>query len=259
VQSALSSHAPGEIDWITFVGSGETTLHAGIGWLIGEVKKITNIPVAVITNGSLLFISSVRDALAAADAVLPSLDAGTPELYKTINRPHPYITYERYIQGLITFREEFRGKFWLEVMLVQGLNDTREALEAIAGKMALIKPDKIHIGIPYRPPVEVWVQVPDESAIMRATSILGEVAEVVHPQEGRFDLEGGNNIVDGIIGVITRHPMSDEQLHRSLANYPLEKRSKIIAELKASPRAKVVKRYGNTYWCAATTVFPDAE
>ncbi|MCK4825117.1 radical SAM protein, partial [bacterium] len=112
---ALGSHKPEEIDWITFVGSGEPTLHAGIGWLINEVKKLTDIPVAVITNGSLLFLQSVRKALKAADAVLPSLDAGTQKLYKKINRPHPDISFNRFIEGLVTFRNEFQGDLWVEV------------------------------------------------------------------------------------------------------------------------------------------------
>lgn len=89
VREALSSHRPGEIDWVTFVGSGEPTLHSRIGWLIGQVKRMTGLPVAVITNGSLLYLPEVRQELAAADAVMPSLDAGEEKLYRHINQPTP--------------------------------------------------------------------------------------------------------------------------------------------------------------------------
>ena len=89
VQQALSAHQPGEIDWVTFVGSGEPTLHSMLGGLIEQVKKLCDLPVAVITNGALLFLSKVRTELAVADAVLPSLDAGNPRLYRKINRPGP--------------------------------------------------------------------------------------------------------------------------------------------------------------------------
>ncbi len=103
VKNALESHQPGEIDWITFVGSGETTLYTSLGWLIREVKKLTNLPVAVITNGSLLYKREIRQDLLAADAVLPSLDAGTPELYQLINRPYPTLSFESLLNGMIAF------------------------------------------------------------------------------------------------------------------------------------------------------------
>ena len=92
VKETLQNHRPGEIDWVTFVGSGEPTLHSGIGWLIRQVKAFTDIPVAVITNGSLLYLPAVREELAPADAVLPTLDAGSAQLYRQINRPYPALT-----------------------------------------------------------------------------------------------------------------------------------------------------------------------
>ena len=259
VERALNSHDPDEIDWVTFVGSGEPTLHAGIGWLIQEVKKITDIPVAVITNGSLLFMESIRKALSAADAVLPSLDAGTPELYKKINRPHPDITFEKYIGGLINFRQEYKGRYWLEVMLIHDLNDTEEALTEIAKLIGKIQPDKVHIGLPTRPPAEKWVKPSDEEGLMRATTILGEVATVVHPLEGKFDLSCGESIVDAIVAIITRHPMSEEQLLRSLADFPEKKRVEIIGALKISGKAQTIERFGQQFWCATPSVFPDTE
>jgi wyosine [tRNA(Phe)-imidazoG37] synthetase (radical SAM superfamily) len=258
VKTALTSHQPGEIDWITFVGSGEPTLHAGIDRLIKEVKEFTNIPVAVITNGSLLFEQSVRDALYQADAVLPSLDAGTPQLYKKINRPHPSVPFERYVNGLISFRQDYESQFWVEVMLINGLNDTQEALTDIAKILTDVQPDKIHIGMPTRPPVEAWVKPPDEEGIMRAIAILGEVAQVIHPQEGLFDLSGSENAVDAIIGIITRHPMSEDQLLSALTQFPPEERERIIESLLASKKTQRVERFGNKFWCAAPSVFPDS-
>ena len=172
VEQSLDSHDPGEIDWVTFVGSGEPTLHANIGWLIREVKKITELPVAVITNGSLLYLPEVRLELIAANAVLPSLDAGTAKLYRHINRPHPGITYERFLEGLVDFQRRYWGKLWIEVMLVRDLNDTEEALRALAEVLEYIEPDEVHINFPTRPPVETWVQPPDDEGLMRASAIL---------------------------------------------------------------------------------------
>lgn len=257
LKNAIKTHHREEIDWITFVGSGEPTLHSGIGWLIKETKKITDIPIAVITNGSLLFLDSVKKALLAANAVLPSLDAGTPKLYKKINRPHPDITFDKYIRGLIEFRQEYKGNYWLEVMLINDLNDTQQTLEDIAKWIEKIKPDKVHIGLPTRPPAEKWIKPPDQEGIMRAIATLGKVAEVVSPGEGKFDLGDGTNVIDGILAIITRHPMSDAQLDRALMVYSEKKKAEIIADLEASPQVQVVHRYGQIFWCAAPAHFPD--
>lgn len=104
VEQALASHQPGEIDWVTLIGSGETTLPASIGWLIRQVKSLTPLPVAVITNGSLLYLPEMRLELSPADAVLPSLDAGNARLYRKINRPHPEASFKRLLEGLVAFR-----------------------------------------------------------------------------------------------------------------------------------------------------------
>jgi len=116
VRQALAAHGRGEIDWVTFVGSGEPTLHSEIGWLIRQVQAMTELPVAVITNGALLYRPEVRQELMAADAVMPTVDAGTADLYRRINRPHPEATFERLVDGLVAFSNAYRGKLWPEVI-----------------------------------------------------------------------------------------------------------------------------------------------
>lgn len=257
VQAALAAHRPGEIDWITFVGSGEPTLHAGVGLLIRQVKALTDLPVAVITNGALLYVPEVRAELSAADAVLPTLDAGTPELYRTINRPHPDITFERLVKGLIAFRKQYTGKLWIEVMLVRGLNDSEPALRHIATVLQKIGPDEVHINLPTRPPAETWVLPANEAGLLRATAILGDVAHVVQPAEGTFDLSGCNNLTDAIIGIITRHPMREAELRHALERWSPGQVDEALAELAASGRAQVIERYGVRFWSAAASRYPD--
>jgi wyosine [tRNA(Phe)-imidazoG37] synthetase (radical SAM superfamily) len=257
VKKALIAHKPGEIDWVTFVGSGETTLHASIGWLIREVKVLTPLPVAVITNGALLYLPKMRAELSAADAVLPSLDAGNARLYRKINRPHPEVTFERLLDGLIAFREEYQGKLWVEVMLVRDLNDTEPALREIAAALQRIQPDEVHIIQPTRPPVETWVQPPDDEGLLRARAILGDIARVVHPAEGSFDLSGYEDVVDAIIGVITRHPMQEAELIRALAHWIPGDISDALNALADSGQAQVVERYGTRFWGAAPALYPD--
>jgi wyosine [tRNA(Phe)-imidazoG37] synthetase (radical SAM superfamily) len=256
VQSALAAHHAGPIDWITFVGSGEPTLHASLGLLIRQVKTLTDRPVAVITNGSLLFLPEVRQELSAADAVLPTLDAGTPQLYRKINRPHPDITFERLVAGLIAFRQMYRGQLWIEVMLVCGLNDTEQALRDIATIMRQIEPDQIHINLPTRPPAEPWVQPPDDEGLMRATAILGHTAHVVQPIEGTVDLGSGQHLTEAIVGIITRHPLREAELRQALAKWSPGQVEEALAELAASGQAQVIERYGTRFWGAAGSRYP---
>lgn len=255
-ETVLRSDKRREIDWVTFVGSGEPTLHSRIGQLIRSVKKMTALPVAVITNGSLLYLPEVRDDLCAADAVLPTLDAGTAELYRKINRPHPQVTFERLVNGLVEFRKAYSGKFWVEVMLIQGVNDSPEALQQIAKILKDIASDAVHINLPTRPPAEPWVQPPDPEGMMNALSILGEIAEVVHPAEGSFSPGENENIVDAVIAIITRHPMQQDELEKMLNTWSPDKAEETLNALKASGRAQVVKRYGRDFWLAEPSHFP---
>ena len=257
VREALAMHKPGQADWVTFVGSGEPTLHANVGWLIRQVKALTDLPIAVITNGSLLYLPQVREELAVVDAVMPSLDAGTARLYRQINRPHPKATFERLLEGLIAFRRGYGGKLWIEVMLVRGLNDGEEALRDIAAALRRIQPDQVHINLPTRPPAETWIQPPDDAGLMRATALLGSVAQVVHPAEGAFDLGDYDSVVEAIVGIITRHPMRQEELEQTLAGCMPGQVVQALADLEASGQAQVVERYGARFWSAALSHYPD--
>ena len=257
VKSALATHPPGEIDWITFVGSGEPTLHSGIGWLIRQVKALTMIPVAVITNGALLYLPEIRAELSEADAVLPTLDAGSAALYRKINRPHPKVTFKRYLQGLIDFRREYHGKLWVEVMLVRNLNDTEQALIELAAVLEHIQPEEVHILQPTRLPVETWVQPSDEKGLLRACTILGNVAKVIHPTGGIFDLSGSTSLVDSVISIITRHPMREDELRVSLNRWSSNDVNETLKELENSGQAQVVERYGYRFWSTSPAHYPE--
>ncbi|MCA9928677.1 MAG: radical SAM protein [Anaerolineales bacterium] len=256
ITEALSDQPPDRIDWVTFVGSGEPTLHSGLGWLVQQVKQLSDRPVAVITNGSLLYLPDVRHDLALADAVLPSLDAGSARAYRHINRPHPDISFERLVDGLAAFSQEYSGHFWLEVMLMQGINDTEEALQSLAAVLRRIQPEEIHLNLPTRPPAESRIRPSDEEGLMRALAILGDTAKVVHSAAGSFDLGGCDNVVDAIINIITRHPMRQEELEGALAEVPLAQVSDVLAALEAGGRAQVIERYGTRFWSAAAACYP---
>jgi wyosine [tRNA(Phe)-imidazoG37] synthetase (radical SAM superfamily) len=255
VEQSLDASAPKAIDWITFVGSGEPTLHSGIGRLIRQVKTLTPLPVAVITNGSLLYLPEVRDALAAADAVLPTLDAGNSRLYRQINRPHPKVTFERLMEGLSTFRHEYKGQLWVELMLVKELNDTEEALYEIATVLQTIHPDQLHINLPVRPPAEAQVQPSDEAGILRAQAVLGDIAQVVRPPILGEQVILNKDLTEAALSVITRHPMQEEELLAILGHWPASEVQAALNKLEKDGQAQIVERYGTRFWSAAGTRF----
>jgi wyosine [tRNA(Phe)-imidazoG37] synthetase (radical SAM superfamily) len=257
LEAALDQHGPGDIDWVTFVGSGEPLLHTDIGWMIAEAKKLTDIPVAVITSGALLHRSEVRTALFPADAVLPTVDAGTPELYKKINRPHPDCPFEKHIEGLVAFRNEYDGKLWPEVMLMRGVNDSEEALRDIAAVLRRIDPDEVHISFPSRVPAETWIRPPDAEGFARAKAIIGHVARVVQPSDSPFELSHYDNIEDALIDIITRHPMREAELQETLARWTAGEVEQSLQNLEASGRVQLVERCGVRYWCAASSRYPE--
>ena len=252
VQEVLAKHGSGDIDWITFVGSGETTLHSRLGWLIRQVKALSDLPVAVITNGSLLYLPQVRAELAAADAVMPTVDAGNAELYQRINRPWPEPDFATFIEGLVAFRQMYTGQLWVEVMLVKGLNDDEGSLREIAAVLERIQPDAVHINLPTRPPAEAWVQPPDEEGLMRATAILGAQAQVMHPASGSFDLSAYENVVEAILAILARHPMREEELLQTLHRWAPAEATAALRTLEAGGRIQIVHRYGQRFWTLAT-------
>jgi wyosine [tRNA(Phe)-imidazoG37] synthetase (radical SAM superfamily) len=142
-------------------------------------------------------------------------------------------------------------------MLVQGLNDTEQALHEIATLLGQIKPDAVHINLPTRPPAEPWVQPPDEEGLMRAVAILGNSAQVVHPAEGRFDLAGHTHVVDALLSILTRHPMREEELRQTLEKWTPGQADDALAQLAASGQARIVERYGRRFWSAALGRYPD--
>ncbi len=258
VQAALEVHEPGEIDYVTFVGQGEPTLCASLGWLVRRVKGLTEVPVAVITNGALLCRADVREELAAADVVIPTLDAADQATFRRINRPWPKLRVEEIIAGMIAFRQMYLGQIWMEVMLVKELNDGQEVLLGLRDALTCIRPDRVQINVPLRPPAEPWVEVPDDEALMRATAILGEAAEVVAPYEGSFDLSGFTDPAKAVLAVIRRHPMRERRLIETLSRFAPGEVEAVLRRLEAGGQARRRVYRGETFWQYAGGTFGDS-
>jgi wyosine [tRNA(Phe)-imidazoG37] synthetase (radical SAM superfamily) len=198
-------------DYITFVGDGEPTLCKDIGWLINKCKENFDIPIAVITNGSLLFQKEVRRDLQNADVVLPTIDAGTDDIFKKINRPWKNIDFDEMIQGIVDFTKDFKGKIWAEVMLVKALNDSEKALKNIKFQLDKINPDKIYITTPVRPPAEKWVTPPEPEKILYAQTILNNTLNIIERENGNFGVSNFTNAFEALYEISSRHPLREEQ------------------------------------------------
>lgn len=141
-------------DYITFSGAGEPTLNINIGRVIDHIKRnYPEVPIAVLTNGSLFNDTKVRQELLQANLILPSLDAATEKAFKKIDRPNKNLKIEDYIRGLVDFRKEFAGTIWLEVMILPGFNDDLENLRRLKDSILRINPEKIQLNTLDRPGV----------------------------------------------------------------------------------------------------------
>ena len=166
-------------DYITLAGSGEPTLNSQLGEMIDGIKKFTNIPVAILTNGTLLYREDVRADCSKADVVMPSLDAGDEQTFQKINRPNGIISIEKLISGLCTFRKEFSGQIWLEVFFIEGINTTPEHIAKIKKAIEIINPDKVHLNTAVRPTAVQNIERLNAEKLQEIAQQLGPRCKVV--------------------------------------------------------------------------------
>ncbi len=210
------------IDSITFSGSGEPTLNKAIGKLIREIKKITPIPAAVLTNSTLFTDKTVRKALMAADVIIPSLDAATQQVFLKTNRPCSPLKIEEIIEGLTLFRQEFKGSIWLEIMLVKSVNDSPSHIQKLKEAASRIKPDKIQLNTVVRPPAEKSAQPLSPEEMEKIRKAFGKNCEIIAEfdkkalKPSQMDLEGV------ILAMIQRRPVTLSDISVSLGRHESE-------------------------------------
>jgi wyosine [tRNA(Phe)-imidazoG37] synthetase (radical SAM superfamily) len=239
-------------DYISLAGSGEPTLHSGMGRLIAGVKSLTEIPVAVITNGSLLWSERLQEELAGADVVLPSLDAGDEDSFAKVNRPHPDISFDLMLRGLTSFTKRFQGEVWLEVMLLSGSTGTRAEAARIAAHAKTVGPARIQLNTPSRPAAEAEVRpVPRDEMVALERLFAGRVDLVF---EGR-DIETGRAGATAashsdLVALVRRRPCTAEDIAAGLGLHVLDVLKRVDL-LLASGEIKVVAMNGKNYYQAA--------
>jgi len=196
----------GTADYITFAGSGEPTLNAELGEMIRATKALTNIPVAVITNGSLLGKSEVREAVSMADVLVPSLDAGTQRTWRQVNRPAPGISFIEMTEGLVRAAQESASRFWLEIMLVEGVNDSDAELCAMREIVRRISPDKVQINTVERPSRSGKAGRVSDETLTKARDILGETAEIITSRTTPTRQQQWRHVEEELMGLLSRRP-----------------------------------------------------
>ncbi len=237
---------PVGIDYITFVGEGEPTLCKSIGYLMREARRKTGLPVAIITNGALLYDKDVRDDLMSADIVLPSLDAANEKTFLKINRSHREIKFGRMVEGLKIFAKSFKGKIWIEVMIVKNINDSEEELKGISKILEDMGPDRVYVNVPIRPPAEKWAEIPDEKAIAMAHEILHSYV-IAGYEEGDFHIEKPERLREEILKICERHPMREDQIKVLAQKFSLDP-DDLIKSIEDDPEMKTILYNGKRFF-----------
>lgn len=205
-----------EADFVTISGSGEPTLHSRLGELIQNIKELTQIPVAVLTNGVLFDDPFVRSDCSKADVVLPSLDAADQQTFERINRPCRHINIENVISGLCEFRNQFAGQIWLEVFVVEGFNTAPAQVAALRSAISRIRPDKVQLNTAVRPTADPNVAKVTEDRLRQIASQLADNAELVADFKGHFLDKHAAGVAEDVLEMLRRRPCSLDDICNGL-------------------------------------------
>ena len=237
------------LDHITISGSGEPTLNSKIGDIIRGIKQMTKVPVAVLTNGTLLDNSEVRRDLLSADIVSPSLDAVSADVFEKVDRPNPKLRIDAIINGIKTFKQEYKGRMWIEILFVKGMNDHDAEVYKMKKVIDEIQPEKIHLNTVIRPPAYAIAQPVGEERLKEIQKILGDRSEII----GVFKETNNTNEHEidsqAILSLLKRRAMTVAQMTDSLAM----RQNEIITSLNQLHQGRFIKSYvfnGEEYYQA---------
>lgn len=229
-------------DVVTIVGEGEPTLYLGLGELIVNIKNLIDKPVAVITNGALLYDKSVQDDLKEADIVLPTLDAYNEKLFKKINRPHKSLEYCCVLSGLKEFSCIYKGQIWIEIMLIKNVNDSDYDLEKYKEILKTIRYDKLYINTPIRPPSESNVHASDHERVRYAADYLNGLSIDLLASTG-FQSSIKDDY-EAILSIIKRHPMNQYEIESFLNSRNVKNIKDLLRKLNSDVIVNVLDYKG---------------
>lgn len=240
-------------DYVSIVGSGEPALNNKLGLLITEIKKITSIPVAVITNGSLLHLKDVQNDLTNADLVIPSLDAGDDELFQKINRPHNDVSFNQMVQGIIDFKKNFNGRVWLEILFLKDINDNDKNVNDTINITNKINPDKIQISTISRPPAEQDIMPVSLEKLEYIKNLFNKKnVEIIYNtslnnSDNNIPKKAQKNL---ILDLLKRHPSPKEDICRGL-NLNINEVEKTLKEMIKENKIQIKNIYGKEFYIPA--------
>jgi wyosine [tRNA(Phe)-imidazoG37] synthetase (radical SAM superfamily) len=237
------------IDYATFVPDGEPTLDVNIGEEISLIRQ-TGVPVAVITNASLLWLDSVRQDLLNADLVCFKLDAVSEEAWRRVNRPCQKLRLDMILEGILRFAEVFKGKLLSETMIVEGSDCGRYFRRMAAFLSRLRNLFKAYVAVPTRPPAEKWVRPASEEVVNNAFQVFekelgaGRV-ECLMDYEGHTFSHTGDVRTD-LLGITSVHPMRLEAVKEFLQVAGVD--WQVITQLLRENKIKCIEFGGKTYY-----------
>lgn len=255
IDEFVAGERPGAVDVFTITGSGEPTLHSGIGRIIRHLKEKTSRPVVVLTNGSLFHLPEVRQELASADIVIPSLDSALSSGLRKINRPATGVELTELISGLADFTREFKGMVWLEILLVKGINDSQEEIAALREAVAVINPERVQLNTVARPPLEAF------AAALSREDLAAVAARLEGAFAGRVEVlagfSAGNDEEDGtqedkigseeVVQMLRRRPCTAPDICEALQIEP-GRLADILRSLEQEGRVRIMPHNGDDYY-----------
>ncbi|NOY76942.1 MAG: radical SAM protein [Calditrichaeota bacterium] len=246
LQEYLShNHVP--LDFITFSGSGEPTLNSQLGYLIREIKRMTDTPIAVITNGTLLWRPDVREDLLPADLVMPSLDAGSEEIFRKVNHPVKGLTLKRVLEGLVQFRKDYSGPIWLEILIVKNVNDKEEEYYRLAEAVRKINPDRVQLNTVVRPPGFGRAQPVTKEELQKLRQIIGPKAEIIATFDRETNKAYREKIEESLITLLKIRACTIEEMEESLGIHR-DELLKYLELLQEDRRLQRIQFEGKTYF-----------
>ncbi|MGA1869383.1 MAG: radical SAM protein [bacterium] len=241
----------GDIDFITLGGSGEPTLNLNLQDLIKGIKSITNIPVAILTNSSLLSDRKIRDELSALDLIVPSMDAVSQEIFSAINRPVEGLRAENIIEGLRCLRKEFNGQIWLEILFCKGINDTPSEIKLLKKAAEKINPDRIQLNTVFRPPAIAGTLPISQKKMREIKKIFGEKAQIVGaPSVGKLSIPHSRSFSVRVYELLKRRPCTIEDIINVLSVPGIEI-IKVLDGMLSEGKLAIRHHEGEKYYYAA--------
>lgn len=244
IKDALRHSVP---DTVTLAGSGEPTLHSQIDQVIALIKEVTDIKVALLTNGALFWVEEIRHRISGADIIMPTLSSSSEDTFRTIHRPHPQLELRTIIEGLKLLRQEYRGGLFLEVVFLAGINDTEKEVEGLKTLIDQICPDKIQLNTVVRPPADSRAITLDRKRLEEIKKFFGKNAEVVADIPDAGGTGRKNSETEIIRDMIRRRPLRPVDIASSLG-LAMDDVEDLVRGLLIKGYVRKQEHQGNTYY-----------